>query len=107
MMASRFDPGGPLGEAPRWAACALPAAAAVDQAQLQQALDLGQRNGAGSIVVYVDGAFAGKAGPQTTRYDLKSSTKSFGALLLCLALKDHKVSLNSRGSALVPDFGQP
>ncbi len=91
-----------------WAACAATAhAAGVDQAQLRQALDLGQRNGAGSIVVYVDGDFAGRAGPQTTRYDLKSTTKSFGALLLCLALDDHKVTLASKGSDFVPSFGQP
>jgi CubicO group peptidase (beta-lactamase class C family) len=91
-----------------WAACAATAhAAGIDQAQLRQALDLGQRNGAGSIAVYVDGDFAGRAGPQTTRYDLKSTTKSFGALLLCLALDDHKVTLASKGSDFVPNFGQP
>jgi CubicO group peptidase (beta-lactamase class C family) len=99
---------GVLGALFLWAACAATAhAAGVDQAQLQRALALGQSEGAGSIVVYIDGDFAGRAGPQTTRYDLKSTTKSFGALLLCLALDDHKVTLASKGSDFVPNFGQP
>src|SRR4051794_9267476 len=71
------------------------------------ALNLGQSKGTGSIAVYVDGRLAGSAGQQTKRYDLKSSTKSFGALLLCLALDDHKVTLSSKGADFVPDFGQP
>src|SRR4051794_14939740 len=35
-------------------------AATVDRQKLQQALNLGQSEGAGSIVVYADGAFAGR-----------------------------------------------
>ena len=107
MMARRFDPRGVAAAVLLWAACALPAAASVDQAQLQKALTLGQNKGTGSIAVYVDGRLAGSAGQQTKRYDLKSSTKSFGALLLCLALDDHKVTLASKGADFVPDFGQP
>ena len=90
-----------------WAASALPAAASVDQAQLERALALGQGKGAGSIDVYVDGSLAGSSGPRTKRYDLKSTTKSFGALLLCLALKDGKVALSDPGAKYVADFGQP
>src|SRR3954470_4309071 len=90
-----------------WAASALPAAASVDQAQLERALALGQGKGAGSIDVYVGGSLAGSSGPRTKRYDLKSTTKSFGALLLCLALKDGKVALSDPGAKYVADFGQP
>src|SRR3954451_18154628 len=95
------------GAALLWAACALPAAASVDQTQLQKALTLGQNKGTGSIDVYVDGSLAGSIGSRATAYDLKSSTKSFGGLLLCLALKDGKVALSDLGAKYVADFGQP
>src|SRR4051794_32213162 len=107
MMARCFDLRGVAAATLLWAALALPAAAGVDQAQLHKALTLGQDKGAGSIDVYVDGSLAGSSGPRATRYDLKSTTKSFGALLLCLALDDHEVTLASKGSDFVPDFGQP
>src|SRR5947209_1414148 len=107
MMARRFDPRGVAAAALLWAACALPAAAAVDHTQLQKALTLGQSKGAGSIDVYVDGSLAGSIGSRATSYDLKSSTKSFGGLLLCLALDDGKVTLASKGADFVPNFGQP
>src|SRR3954447_10756330 len=89
------------------AACALPAAASVDQTQLQKALTLGQNKGAGSIDVYVGGALAGSSGPRATAYDLKSTTKAFGGLLLCLALDDGKVALSDLGAKYVANFGQP
>src|SRR3954469_20902829 len=84
-----------------WAIGGPPAAAAVDQTQLQNALTLGQNKGTGSIDVYVGGSLAGSAGSRTKVYDLKSSTKSFGGLMLCLALDDHKVALSDRGSSYV------
>src|SRR3954465_3970415 len=89
------------------AACGRPAAGSVAQTQLQKALTLGQNKGAGSIDVYVDGSLAGSSGPRATAYDLKSTTKSFGGLLLCLALDDGKVTLASKGADFVPNFGQP
>src|SRR4051794_22232132 len=107
MMARRFDPRGVAATALLWAACALPAAAGVDRAQLQRALTLGQNKGAGSIDVYVDGSLAGSSGPRATAYDLKSTTQSFGGLLLCLALDDGRVTLASKGADFVPTFGQP
>lgn len=107
-MLNRITPRATLAAALLWAAAVPPAGAAtVDQRRLQQALNLGQSKGAGSIAVYVDGKLAGNAGPQAARYDLKSTTKSFGALLLCLALDDHKVTLASKGADFVPNFGQP
>src|SRR3954453_17752642 len=107
MMARFFGLRSIAGAALLWAACAPPAAAGVDQAQLQKALTLGQNKGAGSIDVYVAGTLAGSAGSRTTAYDLKSSTKSFGGLLLCLALDDGKVALSALGAKYVANFGQP
>jgi CubicO group peptidase (beta-lactamase class C family) len=107
-MLDRIAPRAALAVLLLWAAGPSPARAdSVDQQRLQQALNLGQSKGTGSIAVYVDGRLAGSAGQQTKRYDLKSSTKSFGALLLCLALDDHKVTLASKGADFVPNFGQP
>src|SRR3954453_10526629 len=127
MMARRFDPRGVAAAVLLWAACALPAAASVDQTQLQKALTLGQNKGTGAIEVYVDGglggadaaggtgsidayvdgSLAGSIGSRATAYDLKSSTKSFGGLLLCFALKDGKVALSDLGAKYVANFGQP
>src|SRR4051794_17921479 len=107
VMARSFGLRSTMGALLLWAACAPPAAAAVDQAQLQKALTLGQNKGLGSIDVYVGGSLAGSAGSRTKAYDLKSSTKSFGGLMLCLALDDHKVALSDRGSSYVTNFGQP
>jgi CubicO group peptidase (beta-lactamase class C family) len=106
-MAHSFDLRTTMGAALLWAACALPALAAVDQVQLQKALTLGQNKGTGSIDVYVGGTLAGSAGPRTKVYDLKSSTKSFGGVLLCLALDDGKVALSDFGAKYVANFGQP
>jgi CubicO group peptidase (beta-lactamase class C family) len=107
MMARFFGLRSIAGAALLWAACAPSAAAGVDQAQLQKALTLGQNKGTGSIDVYVDGSLAGSIGPRAAAYDLKSSTKSFGGLLLCLALKDGKVALSDLGAKYVANFGQP
>jgi CubicO group peptidase (beta-lactamase class C family) len=74
---------------------------------MQSALALGQAEGKGSIMVHLGGGAAASSGSATATYDLKSTTKSYGALLLCLALDDHKVGLATRGSSLVAGFGQP
>ena len=46
-------------------------------------------------------------GDPTTRYDLKSSTKSLGGTVLGLALSDGIVSVEDHAQALFPAFGVP
>lgn len=41
------------------------------------------------------------------RYDIKSATKSIGALALAFALDDNRVRLEERAATYLPTFGQP
>ena len=103
-MARRFDPRGVAAAALLWAACALPAAAGVDQAQLHKALTLGQSKGAGSIDVYVDGSLAGSIGSRATSYDLKSSTKSFGGAAALPRPRRRQGDARLEGGGLRPEL---
>ena len=46
-------------------------------------------------------------GSQTQKYDLKSTTKSFGATALGLAVKDGKLTLQDKAQKYHPSFGIP
>lgn len=41
------------------------------------------------------------------RYDIKSATKSIGAIALALALNDNRVRVDERAATYLPTFGQP
>ena len=51
--------------------------------------------------------FLGKWGNQQQRYDIKSATKSFGATMLGVALKDRKMELHAPARRYHPTFGIP
>jgi CubicO group peptidase (beta-lactamase class C family) len=80
--------------------------AAVDGAALREAVALGSRRG-GSGVIHQAGVRLAAWGSQTARYDLKSSTKSFGSLLLGLAIGDGRVALGGRAQSYLPPLGVP
>lgn len=85
---------------------ATPAALNLDEAKLAQARDYALTGGGSGLVIR-----GGKAvlawGDQAKLYDLKSTTKSFGATALGLALADGKVRLDDRAAKLHPGFGVP
>ena len=80
---------------------------ALDAAKLRSALDYAQGRGAGSVRVVLRGRVVGTAGSQTAGYDLKSTTKSFGSILLGIALREGRVSLGDRGESFLDAFGVP
>jgi CubicO group peptidase (beta-lactamase class C family) len=80
--------------------------AAVNQSRLNAAVALGRRTG-GSGVIYFDGRRIAAWGDQSKRYQLKSSTKSFGALLLGIAIKSGYVSLDGKAQNYLNGFGLP
>lgn len=88
-----------------WAA-AQPALAGMDPGRLAAAVAHGAARGGSGLVVRGGYAVAGW-GSQTQRYDLKSSTKSIGSLLLGLAIADRKVTLDTPVQPLLPEFGNP
>jgi CubicO group peptidase (beta-lactamase class C family) len=86
-----------------WAS-ATPTQAGLNSTKLAAALSYGSARG-GSGVVVRGGRVVGKWGSQTTRYVLRSTTKSFGAVILGLALKDGLVDLDTTlVPRLAPEF---
>ena len=67
----------------------------MDAAALSTALAYGRERG-GSGLVARGGRLIGRWGSQTTKYDLKSTTKSFGSILLGVALRDRRVALDTK-----------
>lgn len=63
--------------------------------------------GGGSGVITRGGRIVMSWGSQTTRYDLKSSTKSIGTSAIGLAIADGLVSLSDPGRQLLATFGVP
>ena len=76
----------------KWEAAA-PAEAGLDEARLRQARDHALTGG-GSGVVVRGGRVVMAWGDTRTRFDLKSTTKSFGATALGVAIQDGKVTLD-------------
>lgn len=85
---------------------ALPSEVGVDAARLAEAREYALR-GDGSGCVIRHGRQILAWGDQKRRYDLKSSTKSFGATVLGLALWDGKVRLDDQAKRYHPAFGVP
>jgi CubicO group peptidase (beta-lactamase class C family) len=86
-----------------------PASIGMNAAALQAAINFGQNLGRGHILVSRQGkrARVSNSGNITTSIQIRSSTKSYGGVLLCLALEDGLVSLAGKASSYMSDFGVP
>ena len=73
-------------------------AAGMDPAKLAKAIAYGEDRGGSGLVVR-RGRVVGQWGDQTVKYQLKSTTKSIGSILLGVAIKDQRVTLETK---LVP-----
>ena len=80
--------------------------AGLDEKQLIQARDYAL-TGAGSGYITRGGKLVMQWGDTKKLYDLKSTTKSFGAAALGLAITDGKIQLNDRAAKHHPTFGIP
>ena len=85
---------------------ATPAEAGLEEAQLQKARDYALTGG-GSGTIIRGGRLVFAWGDPAQRYDLKSSTKSFGAAALGLAVLDGKVRLDDKARQHHPTLGTP
>ena len=83
-----------------------PVGAGVDPRELDKALAYAKRFG-GSGIVVKGGYKIAAWGSQTTRYDLKSATKSFGSILLGLAGREHGLNLTDRVRPRLATIGLP
>ena len=87
-------------------ATASPARVGLDPATLDQAVAYGSARGGSGLIVR-HGYRVGGWGDPAARYELYSSTKSFGSLVLGLAVKDGKVRLDGPARPLLPSLGVP
>ena len=78
----------------------------LQQSLLEQARDYALTGG-GSGFIIKNGHRVLTWGSASTRYSLKSSTKSFGAALAGLALKDGLIDLDEFAQLYLPDVGNP
>ena len=78
----------------------------LDKAQLEKAKDYALTGG-GSGVITRGGKLVMSWGDTKKRYDLKSTTKSFGATALGLAIFDGKIALTDKAKKYHPMFGVP
>jgi CubicO group peptidase (beta-lactamase class C family) len=83
-----------------------PAEAGLDEAKLHAARDYALTGG-GSGCIVRGGRLVLAWGDQAQRYDVKSTTKSFGAAALGLAIKDGKMRLEDKARAHHPTLGVP
>jgi CubicO group peptidase (beta-lactamase class C family) len=85
---------------------ATPAEANLDEAKLNEARDYALTGG-GSGYVVRGGKLVLAWGDAAQRYDLKSSTKSFGSAALGLAIQDGKMQLSDKARKFHPTLGTP
>ncbi len=90
---------------PGWP-CRVPSEAGLDEAGLAQARDYAL-TGSGSGCIVRGGRLVFSWGDPKQRYDLKSSTKSFGAAALGLAIKDGKLRLDDKARRHHRTLGTP
>ncbi len=90
---------------PRWER-AEPATMGMDRARLAQVRNYAL-TGHGSGMIVRGGRLVLSWGDLQHRYDLKSSTKSFGATALGLAIRDGKIRLDDRARSVHPELGIP
>lgn len=83
-----------------------PSEAGLDEAKLDEARDYALTGG-GSGCIVRGGKLVYFWGDQKQRYDLKSTTKSFGATALGVAVGDGKVRLEDKARVHHPTFGTP
>lgn len=83
-----------------------PADVGMDAAKLEQARDYALTGG-GSGYITRHGYLVMKWGDEAERYDLKSSTKSFGSTALGVAVMDGKIRLDDSAVKYHPTFGVP
>jgi CubicO group peptidase (beta-lactamase class C family) len=85
---------------------AKPEQVGMNQAKLEQAKRYAQSAG-GSGMIVRHGRVVLRWGDQKKRYDIKSATKSFGATMLGVAIKDGKLELDAPARQYHPTFGVP
>jgi CubicO group peptidase (beta-lactamase class C family) len=85
---------------------AKPAALGVDATQLNQGVSYAKGYG-GSGLVAKDGYVIASWGDQKAKYALRSATKSFGSILLGLAIDDGRLALGDRAVDRLSGFGTP
>jgi CubicO group peptidase (beta-lactamase class C family) len=90
---------------PQWSRAA-PAEVGMDEAALATARDYALTGG-GSGYITRHGRLVMTWGDPRARYDLKSTTKSFGSIALGLAIKDGKVRLEDKAKQFHPTLGVP
>jgi len=79
--------------------------AGMDNSKLDQAKNYAL-TGSGSGIITRHGKVVMKWGDQAKLYDIKSSTKSFGATALAICIKDGYCSLDMKAQSLYPDIGK-
>ena len=85
---------------------ARPADLGMDAAKLRQARDYALTGGGSGYITRGGKLVLGWGDPEQL-YDLKSTTKSFGATALAVAIHDRKMKLSDRASGCHPKFGAP
>ena len=98
-------PGGEAWPMPEWTRAA-PQQLDMDEGQLRKARDYALR-GAGAGCVVRRGKMAASWGNLYERFDLKSTTKSFGSIALGLAVADGKLRLEDAARRHHPGLGLP
>lgn len=83
-----------------------PADAGMDEALLQAAERYALQAGGAGLIIR-KGRLVHSWGPIDRRWDLKSTTKSIGAIALALAMDDNRVRLADLAVTHLPGFGQP
>ena len=87
-------------------ATATPEELGMDSGRLEDARDFALQGG-GSGIVTRGGRLVFSWGSLSETYKVRSTTKSFGAALLGLAIRDGRVDLDDRAQTRLADFGTP
>ena len=78
----------------------------MDPARTAAAVQYGRDRG-GSGIITRWGRQVGSWGDQRAKYDLKSTTKSFGSIIAALAFKDKRITPESLVQPILPELGVP
>jgi CubicO group peptidase (beta-lactamase class C family) len=95
----------PAWPSPQWQS-ASPAEAGLDSDALESAKQYALSAGGSGMVVH-RGLAVVRWGDQAQRYDIKSATKSIGAVALGIAIKDGKIDLQAVAQSYHPSLGVP
>lgn len=85
---------------------ARPGDVGMDAGRLEDAVEIGSRRGGSGIVVRA-GKRVASWGDQKKLYDIKSSTKSIGSVLLGRAIAEGRVTLNTEVKQRLPELAVP